>query len=60
MLLVILTLFFALSVSFKRHVPNSVEPYYQEPPVYDITNWVSKLHLQRCAIVEIGHGHCAV
>ncbi|XP_034188453.2 uncharacterized protein LOC117608051 isoform X2 [Osmia lignaria lignaria] len=36
---------------------------FKEPdefPNYDITRWVRRLHLQQCAIVEIGEGFCAV
>lgn len=61
MLPVILTLCFALTLAgMKRHVPNRVAPDDGDPPTYDVAGWVTKLHLQRCAIVEIGEGHCAV
>nr|XP_034188456.1 uncharacterized protein LOC117608051 isoform X5 [Osmia lignaria] len=36
---------------------------FKEPdefPNYDITRWVRRLHLQQCAIVEIGEGFCAL
>lgn len=60
MRLVILTLCLSFTTCNKRHVANSVEPACEDPPIYDVSNWVNKLHLQRCAFVEIGQGHCAV
>lgn len=58
--LVILTICFTVTTASKRHVANSIEPFCEEPPVYDVSKWVNKLHLQRCVIVEIGQEHCAV
>lgn len=45
--------------SRRNHLPNWVIPQDIHSN-YDISDWVSKLYLQQCAIVEIGEETCAV
>ncbi|KAB0800724.1 hypothetical protein PPYR_06463, partial [Photinus pyralis] len=47
------------SKSFKRHVSNSILPITGDPS-YNISSWVRQLHLQQCAIVEVGEKYCGV
>ncbi|XP_065156712.1 uncharacterized protein [Atheta coriaria] len=51
---------FAIGAEIKKHVQNSVYPYDLDPPSYNIESWVKQLHLQQCALVEVGDKYYAI
>ncbi|KAI4458201.1 actin [Holotrichia oblita] len=43
----------------KRHVSNSIEPQQVEE-IYDLSGWISSLHLQQCVFIAIGENFFAI